>query len=99
MLPGIHFEFWEGGNVYERITEADGTVRLCFPEPIEIVLREIKRPSGGQWTTTTRKRSAWHLSCGTTDVWIGNTHIGIPHTGFRGAKRKWHAGGGPHAYF
>ena len=54
----------------------------------------VRRPTGGQWVTTTEKQIAWHLHCGTTYVSIGNVQIGVPRTGSRGAKRVWRSPAG-----
>lgn len=99
VLAGIPFEFWENGDVHKRVTESDGSILLCFPEPLEVIVREMRRPTGGQWVTTTPRQIAYHLECGTTYVSVGNVQIGVPQTGGRGSSKDWRSPAGPHAVY
>jgi hypothetical protein len=85
MLPGVRFDVKANDLVYPATTGPDGTLKMCFPEGSHVRLDELSRASGGLWTMTTdAARLELELSCGITDVWIGNTMLQLPRTGAAG---------------
>lgn len=86
-LEGIRFDITAGGKVYPLATGPDGIIRICFPEPVLVVVRELTRPSGGQWIITGAVPMVWQLGCGTTDIWIGNAQIKPGKTGLGGGRQ------------
>ena len=85
-LAGIRFDIRVGDRLYPETTDQDGIIRLQLPEPARVEIRELSRPSGGQWRRTGSTQTVWQLDCGTTEVWIGNAQIRVPPSG-RGDSR------------
>jgi hypothetical protein len=95
MLPDIPFVITVDSSEIRLDTDARGTARVCWPNPVDAHLEELTRPTGGQWVVTTAGLSTRHVSCGDNELWIGNAQIGAPRTGTRGGHAKWRAAGGP----
>jgi hypothetical protein len=98
MIEGIGYKLTSARSAYSRSTGADGTVWLCFPDPLDVSLEELSRVAGGRWYITSRERRGWHVDCGTTEVLLGHAPIGVPRTGTRGSGPGWRSAAGPNLY-
>jgi hypothetical protein len=81
MLEGIPFDIIEGGNTHHYVTDPAGNIRICFPGPTVVMVREQPRQVGGSWYTTTDHPSSQNLGCAGLEMWIGNAQVSIPKTG------------------
>jgi hypothetical protein len=79
--------------VHRRETDKNGEILFCMREPTRIGLREVQRDIGGMLAKTTLLPATWSLSCGVTDLWVGNAYIKPPPTGGGGARMGLGRGG------
>jgi hypothetical protein len=98
MLPEIPFVFTVDGSQISMTSDSRGTIRVCWPNPVEVGIEELTRPTGGQWYTTSPQRDRYPVACGDNELWVGNAQIGAPRTGSSGARPDWRAGGGPYRF-